>query len=373
MKLKSIVLTTGIFPPDIGGPASFIPIFANRLVNKGIEVTVVTLTDKEEDDTNLPYKVVRISRNIKKPFRDILVIKEIVKATKNSDLIFSNTLAFESAVASKLSGKKLVQKIVGDIAWERANGCGRFEGNLEEYQKASLDIKSKFTNIYRSFTVKKSELIITPSYYLKNIVSGWDYPKDKIKVIYNAVEFEEANKKIEKNKFRIISVARLIPLKGIETIIKVLSRLSFPFEYIIVGDGELRDNLCQLAKESNIDIFFTGNLSKVEVANWLNSSDVFIQNSIHETMPHVILEAMENSCPVLASSVGGTPEIVKDMENGLLFEHNNLDELFKKINLIKDDIKLREKLVENGKAFTKEFANVDKMVERYIKVIEDVI
>lgn len=373
MKLKSIVLTTGIFTPDIGGPASFIEIFANKLIQKGIKVTVVTLSDDIQDDSHLSYKVVRVTRNIKKPFRDILVLKEILKVAKEADLIFSNTLAFESAIASKLSGKKLIQKIVGDIAWERANGCGRFEGNIERYQKADLDIKSKLTNLYRNFAVKKSVMIITPSYYLKNIVKGWNYPKDKIEVIYNAVEFEDANKKMKKNKFRIISVARLIPHKGLEAIIKTVSKLDFKTEFIIVGDGPLRNSLETLSNELKINIRFLGNISKKEVANWLSSSDVFILNSSYEGLPHIVLEAMENSCPVIASAVGGTPEVVKNMSNGLLFEYNNQDELLKKINLIKDDTKLRERLVGNGKAFTKEFANVDKMVEQYIKVIEAII
>ena len=122
MKLNKITLTTGIFPPDIGGPASFIPIFASYLTQNDIKVEVITLSDELQDDSNLPYKVIRISRKIKKPFRDMLVIREIIKSAKKTDLIFCNTLAFESAIASKISAKRLVQKIVGDLAWERANG-----------------------------------------------------------------------------------------------------------------------------------------------------------------------------------------------------------------------------------------------------------
>lgn len=377
MKLKSIVLTTGIFPPDIGGPASFIPILAKKLTKKGITVTVITLSDKEQDDSCLPYKVVRIRRKVKKPFRDILVIKEIVKAARKSDLIFSNTLAFESTVASIISGKKLVQKIVGDIAWERANTSGRFKGNLEEYQKAKLDIKSKLTNIYRNFSVQKSDLIITPSYYLKNIVNGWNHERENIEVIYNAVEFKEANNSIKKNRFRIVSVARLIPHKGIEVILKSLSRLSFQkdidFEYILIGDGPLKNSLECLANKLNIDIKFTGNVSKNEVANWLSSSDIFILNSSYEGLPHVVLESMENNCPVIASRVGGTPEVVKDKENGLLFEYNNIEEIIEQIDLIRNDQYLRSRLIKNGKEFTKKFADVDKMVDHYINTMERLI
>jgi len=373
MKLKKITLTTGIFPPDIGGPASFIPTFAEFLVQNGIEVDVITLSDKIQDYKNLTYKVIAISRKIKKPFRDILVVKEIIKSAKTSDLIFSNTLAFESAIASKISGKKLMQKIVGDLAWERANTTQRFKGSLDEYQKARLCLKSNLTNIYRNFAIKRSDFIITPSEYLKNIVKIWDYPTEKIEVIYNAALLQQSDKIIKKQKYRIVSVARLIPHKGFEAILKTLRKLNFDFEYIVIGDGFLKISLENLSKELKIDTKFIGNISKKEVADYLKNSDLFILNSSYEGMPHVVLEAMQNSCPVIASRVGGTPEVVKHNENGLLFKHNDIADLQKKIYSIKNDNILRDKLIKNAKLFTKEFANVDKMFNRYINAIEKLI
>ena len=371
--LKSITITTGIYPPDIGGPASFIPIFANMLTKKGIDVTVITLTDKKQDDFSLPYKVIRISRTIKKPFRDLLVIRAIIRYAKESDLIFSNTLAFESFVASKITRKKLVQKIVGDLAWERANGSGRFKGNLEEYQIEPLDIKSKLTNIYRNLSVNGSDIIITPSYYLKNIVSKWGYPEEKIKVIFNAVEFETADKTIIKSKYRIISVARLIPLKGIETILKTLAQLEFDFEYILIGGGPLKNSLLRLSNSLSVDMQLIENIPKKDVANWLNSSDLFVLNSSYEGLPHIVLEAMENGCPVLASQSGGTPEVVKHNYNGVLFEYDNVEEMIEKIGLIKNNNAFRSRLINNGKNFTRKFSNIEKMMDQYIDVFEELV
>jgi len=363
-----ITLTTGIFPPDIGGPASFIPMFADKLLEKGIDVEIITLSDTEEDYSKYPYKVIAINRKIKKPFRDYFVIKEIIKSAKTSDLIFSNTLAFESAVASIIVKKPLIQKVVGDIAWERANSSNRFKGSLDDYQSSNnLCLKSKLTNIYRNFGVNHSDLIITPSKYLCNIVKKWTN-KD-VKVIYNAVEFVYIKQIIPKEKFRIISVARLIPHKGIDGIIRTLSKLNFEFEYIVLGDGNLKKELENLARSLNIDAKFLGNVSKKEVAKYLKSSDLFILNSSYEGLPHVILEAMYYECPIIASNVGGTPEIVKDGENGFLFEYNNQKELLKKIYLLKDE-NIKEKIIKNAKQFVKQFADVDKMVEEYIKIFE---
>ena len=362
-----ITLTTGIFPPDIGGPASFIPLLAEKLLEYNIEIDVITLSNEVEDYSKYPYKVTAISRKIKKPFRDYFVIKEIINSAKTSDFIFSNTLAFESAIASKILNKPLIQKIVGDIAWERANSSGRFIATLDEYQKANLCLKSKLTNIYRNFAVNASDVIVTPSYYLANIVKNWGYQKD-IKVIYNSVEFSKPTKKIVKDKFRIITVARLIPHKGIEAIIDTLKTLEIDFEYIIIGDGPLRNKLEKASKDMNVK--FLGNISKQEVANWLFCSDLFILNSSYEGLPHVVLESMYNECCVIASDVGGTPEVVKHMENGILFEYNNKDELKQNILKIYNNESLRKYLLNNAKQFVQKFGNVNKMIKQYIDLFK---
>jgi len=370
MALKAITLTTGIFPPDIGGPASFIPLLAQKLYEKGIDVEVITLADDTKSILNYPYKVTRIPRYVKKPWRDFSVIKAIFVAAKKSDLIFSNTLAFESAIAAKLSGKKLIQKVVGDIAWERAYSSERFLGTLDEYQKAPLSLVSKLTNVYRNGGVFGSNLIITPSMYLKKIVQGWGFSKDKIEVVYNAVPLKKSTEIIPKETFRIISVGRLIPHKGFEGIIKALAKLDFTFEYIVIGEGFLKEKLLHLAQELGIKIKFLGVLSQSQVAIWLRSSDVFILNSSYEGLPHVVLEAMMNDCPIIASAVGGTVELVRDEDNGLLFHYNDIEMLVDKIYTIKNDRLLRKKLQENATLFARTFSSVEEMVDHYIEIFE---
>lgn len=370
MKLKAITLTTGIFPPDIGGPASFIPLLAQKLYEKGVDVEVITLADDVTSALHYPYNVKRISRHIKKPWRDIHVINAIMASSKKSDLIFSNTLAFESAIAAKLSGKKLIQKVVGDIAWERAYSAGRFSGTLDEYQKVPVPFISKLTNIYRNIGVLGSDIIVTPSAYLKNIVHGWGFPQERIKIVYNAVSFEKSFTMLKKETFRILSIGRLIPHKGFEGIIKALAKVHFAFEYIVIGEGFLREPLLHLAKELGVNIQFLGALSQSEVAVWLRNSDVFVLNSSYEGLPHVVLESMMNNCPVIASAVGGTIELVHDEKNGLLFEYNDIEALLEKLYTLKNNIELKNKLVENAYLFVQTFSTIEGMVQCYIDIFE---
>lgn len=372
MPLKKVVFTTGIFPPDIGGPATFIPLLAENLVSRGIEAEVVTLVDEPQEnmDKALPYPITRISRHLKKPLRDVRVVSEIMKKASESDLIFSNTLALESAVAAKLTGKPLIQKVVGDLAWERASLAGRFDGTLDDYQHAGLDIKSRLTNLYRNIGIRGSDLIITPSNYLAQIVQSWGVPEPKIHVICNASHQAVPIEVPEKKTFRIVSVARLIPHKGVSGILKAALGLDFAYELVIIGDGPLRQELEKEATALQANATFTGSIPKEKVAGYLATADLFVLNSSYEGLPHVVLEAMHFGTPVLASEVGGTPEVVKDGETGLLFQHNDIEQMRQKIKQIQSDFALAARLRESGKAFSSRFSNEENMLQQYFELMD---
>ena len=109
-----ILITVGIFPPDIGGPASFVPKIAKYLINKGHNVKIICLSDKEhltyKDDIN----VIRINRSSPIIFRWLKTIVKIYRVSKKSDLIFVNGLGTETTIANLFSRKKVIRKIVGD-------------------------------------------------------------------------------------------------------------------------------------------------------------------------------------------------------------------------------------------------------------------
>jgi glycosyltransferase involved in cell wall biosynthesis len=89
---------------------------------------------------------------------------------------------------------------------------------------------------------------------------------------------------------------------------------------VVVGDGPERERLERLALENHVAdrIFFAGQRSKEETFGLMTACDVFVLNSTYEGFPHVVLEAMCAGLPVIATAVGGTPELVRDGQNGLL-------------------------------------------------------
>src|SRR5688500_3340826 len=133
-----ILMVTGIFPPDRGGPASYVPKMAAALVRRGHAVEVICLSDQiTNDDSDHPFPVRRLRRNRFWPARVLLTTFTIWRAARGHDLVYVNGLGAESALAAALAGRPAVHKIVGDYAWERAVGRGWFRGTIDEYQTST--------------------------------------------------------------------------------------------------------------------------------------------------------------------------------------------------------------------------------------------
>ncbi|MEK7121214.1 MAG: glycosyltransferase family 4 protein [Patescibacteria group bacterium] len=245
-----ILICTGIYPPDIGGPASYAKTLANWLNGSGMTVLTYSSVLGFKDDKNQPYKIVRVWSKLPKGLKHMIYLFKAISLAKKSDAIFAlNAVSagVPALIAAKMSKKKFFVKIVGDYAWEVAMNKNKTQLLIDDFQKLSKTGKIKILHSLQTWVCKKADGIIVPSQYLAGIVRGWGIPDDKIKVIYNGVDFkgadisqEEAKKKIEIYGDIILSAGRLVPWKGFRMLIKILPRLSEIsqlFRLVIVGDG----------------------------------------------------------------------------------------------------------------------------------------
>ena len=117
-----ILIVTSIFPPDVGGPASYVPQIATALAEEEHRIILVTLSDQLDhpDDSEYPFRVVRLPRRIFKPYRWWQTVWTLFQLGRDADVLFVNGLAMEAALANVVLRKPMVQKVVGDLAWERA-------------------------------------------------------------------------------------------------------------------------------------------------------------------------------------------------------------------------------------------------------------
>ena len=377
-----ILITVGIFPPDIGGPASFVPKIAELYSNSGHDVTVVCLTDRKQTD-NLNFKVVRILRYQNLLIRWIKTVSQIISQGYNADLFFVNGLPMESYIANIFTRKKLIRKIVGDWAWERGMNKKIINESFDEFQNNKHNLHLEIAKFSRGWTATKADLIITPSNHLKNVVKGWGVKENRIKVIYNGTKLKNKPDPIDdqpNDYFKFITVGRLAPWKNIDIIIEALSdykKANQNFIFYIVGSGPEETKLKKLVNDLDLENFvtFTGQLQKDDLNYYLQKSDIYIQASSYEGLPHVILEAMSHNLSIISTPIGGTNEVIQDGKNGWVWElennfkpnKNNLIEILNNLKLnSSDDINKRT----NAQNLLFSTFNEDKNFQMYLELVK---
>ena len=375
-----ILIVAGIFPPDIGGPASYIPLLSKYLIKQGHTITVICFSDvnNHDFDDQEPYEIIRIKRRDSIIRREFQTIKTINRYAKESDLIYANGNDFKAFIAAQITKKPIVHKIVGDTSWERAQNKKWYSKNIDDYQEDKKPLKLKFLDWVRSYPLRKANKIITPSFYLKGIVKKWHVNPEKIKVIYNGYksqinEDESLNVSLPSfNGETAITVSRLVPWKGIDQIIYQLT-LFKNLRLVIVGGGPEEKTLKSYAKRLNVSdrTLFLGNVPKKHVPLYLKIADFFILNSSYEGLPHVILEAMEAKTPVIATKVGGTPEVTTHKKNGILVDYGNREELEKGIRYFFSNKLESQKLAMNAKITLESQFNLHKMLSETEKEISN--
>jgi glycosyltransferase involved in cell wall biosynthesis len=318
-----VCIITGIFPPDIGGPATYVPHIAAALAERGHSITVLTLSDcLEHDDSQYGFRVMRLPRRLSKPWRWLRTVREILRLGQDADVLFVHGLAIEAVLANLWLGKPMVQKVVGDLAWERATNRRWVRDGFEEFQTHRYGLKVEGLKALRAWWTRCASQVIVPSRYLADWVTRWGVPAEKMAVIYNAVEsFDGVRPAVVplRMPLKAVTVGRLVPWKRVDRVLEAL--VSCPtVGLVIVGDGAERKRLEDLANSLDVAdrVYFAGQVSQAETIRFMAACDFFVLNSTYEGLPHVVLEAMSLGLPVVATAVGGTPEVVCDGGNGRL-------------------------------------------------------
>ena len=365
-----VLVTVGIFPPDIGGPATFVPKIAKYFQDElNYEIEILTLSDNKNSNINDDFSVKRIDRNLPIIYRWLKTIFTIYKLGKNKDLIFVNGLGTETTIANIFLKKKIIRKIVGDPVWERAYSKAKISESFDEFQDKNYGFSISLQKKVRNFSIKKSDIVVTPSQHLKNFILNLGF-KNKIEIINNGVFIPEENTNIFTNdQINITIVSRLVSHKNIKKIIRAISDLNNPLIYLnIIGDGPELNQLQKISLESNNkdNIIFHGKLNRDDINHIFLKSDIYIQASNYEGLPHSLLEAMSYGIPVLCTPVGECKEILGNEDRGYILDlpvsKNNIKS---KIIEIIGEKNIANKKGERGKDFINENYNLTNSFNLY--------
>ncbi|MEW6183379.1 MAG: glycosyltransferase family 4 protein [Bacillota bacterium] len=365
-----VLFVTGIFPPDIGGPATYVPVMAGALSERGHRVKVLTTSephDMKHDDGVFPFPVVRVNRRLPLLRRTVDFTRRVIRLGRDADVIYANGMHLECVLANIFVRKPLVMKIVGDEAWERATRKGWTTDGFDDFQNRRQKWPAELNKRLRSWVTRRADRVIAPSEYLKRNVVDWGVPEGNCIVVYNAVEPPKAVAPAVIpliTPVKLVTVGRLVPWKHVDGIIGSLRSLT-EAGLVLVGDGPERQRLERIAQaQGSIDrIYFTGQRSKDETQSLIAACNIFVLNSSYEGLPHVVVEAMQLGLPVVATAAGGTPEVIKDGETGLLIPPGDNNALSKALVLLIKDTDLRTRLAENAKTVLKQFSYPFMVVE----------
>lgn len=319
-----LVIATPLYPPEPGGPATYASLLMELLVREGVDPMLV----KFGDVRHLP----KVIRHVKYAWR-------VYRAAKHADIVLvldPVSTGFPAALACMLAKKPFVVKIVGDYSWEQGTQRYGITATLDEFVETKrVPLQVRVLRFIQTFVAKRAASVIVPSEYLKRIVTSWGIFHGKISVIYNAMRFEEPGQlphEVATLPYpHVVSIGRLVPWKNMRGVIDAAATLSHG-SLIIVGDGPERAGLTEYASRIFPRTTFTGALSHKETLAILADAQAFILNSSYEGFSHLLVEAVSLGIPVVATNVGGNPEILRSDADGVLVPPGDSTKLIEAVN-----------------------------------------
>lgn len=363
MAAMKLVLATPLYPPEIGGPATYAKLLEEGLQEKGIEVVLVKFGEV---------------KHLPKIIRHYVYYRRVLKAARHADVVLALdpvSVGLPAMYAAQRAKKPFVVKIVGDYAWEQGTQRFGITQNLDDFVRTEdVPFSVGILRRIQARVARSATRVIVPSEYLKDIVTQWGVQEEKIEIIYNAVHLNRLGTippdVAKLSRPLIVTAGRLVPWKHIDGIIDALARADTSHEgsqgsqtsLTVVGEGPERAALMRRAGEKLSErVAFTGTLSHTDTLAVMQSADAFVLNSSYEGFSHLLIEALALGVPTIATRVGGNSEVIIDGENGLLVPAGDTGALTEAIKRVLSDTELCAHLAAHARESAKRFS-IDTML-----------
>jgi glycosyltransferase involved in cell wall biosynthesis len=216
-------------------------------------------------------------------------------------------------------------------------------GFINFYDKSPFLVKKLISNMF----FNSSKIIVLSNQWKNEIEYKFNIPNSKIVKLINGINISNQAFKIKKNHKQILFLGKLIKSKGIYDlldVIPIIVREVPDVKFVLAGDGDTQkvvELINEKKLESNVSV--VGWVSGEEKQRYLNESSILVMPSYFEAFGISIVEAMNSGMAIVATNVGGIPEIIEDNKNGFLVEKSNLKELEESLLiLLKDPLLIRQ-------------------------------
>jgi len=318
-----VCLITGIYPPDIGGPAKFAESFAIWNASSNRNITNLSYTNGPSlDSINASNRVILISRRYNILSRYMRMIIQISRISTKRINILANGCFVEVYLASLISKFPYTLKIPGDIVWEHATNNFRTNSNIMDFQNQKLSFKYSFFRLIFSKSLQRANKVIVPSTQLRELCLIWGVQPSRIEIVNNSISLEVFNdRKLKEKDIDVLTVTRLVSWKNVDRIIEVCSNLNLTL--YIVGNGPEWSTLVKLSKELGAKVVFCGALQQKDLPAIYSRSKIFVLNSTFEATSYSLLEARASGCLSIANLGTGSEQVINHEVDGLLADPND--------------------------------------------------
>jgi len=340
-----VLVVSGIWPPDVGGPASHAPAVADYLQACGHEVDVVVTADAAP--APCVYPVRWTPRRLPAGLRHLHALLTIFRRARRADVVYTTGMFARSALGATLARRPYVLKLTGDPAFERARWRGLVKGDVDDYQRVGAGPGDRLLRRLRNVTVRRASFVFCPSAYLRELAVSWGADGRRVEILPNpapaAVELpprDELRRRFGLGGFTLAFAGRLTAQKALEVAFAAVE-LCEGVTLLVAGDGPER---ARLERAAGPRVRFLGAATRHEVLELFAASDAAILSSSWENFPHTVVEALAVGTPVIATDVGGVSEVVRDGENGLLVPAGDPEALAGAVRRLAGDAELAERL-----------------------------
>ena len=357
----NVLIVTGIWPPDVGGPASHAPEVAAELRARGHGVEIVTSAAAAPAREAFP--VHWASRRLPRGVRHVRAVSLIARVARRGDVVYSTGMVGRTALGAALARKPVVQKLTSDPTYERSVRYGLYGGALDSFQGAR-GLRVRVLRAARNLALRRARRIVIPSESLRDLAVSWGVAADRVEVLPNAVEApgglesrEELRRRHGLDGPTLVYAGRLSIQKAVDVMLDATARVP-DVDLVLAGDGPDAEALRARARDLGLDgrARFLGAQPRATVFELLRAADGVVLSSKWENFPHVLVEALAVGTPVVATATGGVTEIVRDGENGILVPPDDPDALADALRRYLADAALRERLSAAAAASVERFA-----------------
>lgn len=320
-----VTIVSGIWPPDVGGPASHAPELAAYLLGRGDQVDVVITADGAPAPES--YPVHWVSRRIPVGARHAAVAAEIVRRARSADVVYATSMLTRATLAARLARRPVVVKLVADEAYERATRRGLYDGTLEDFQRFDGSSAIRLLRASRDRSIRGVDHLVCPSSYLAALAVRWGVPEERVSVLPNPAPAvpplaprDELRARLGLGAGQVAAFAgRLTRQKALEVALEAVGQID-ELTLLIAGDGPDRGRVEEEVRRLGLGgrVRLLGPLGRLGVLELFRAADVAVLSSAWENFPHTVVEALAVGRPVVATRAGGVAEVVRDEENGLL-------------------------------------------------------